>query len=468
MDVPEVEATLLDNARDVICVLDESGRFRYVNEAVRRILGYEPSDLVGEVAFDYIPEADRDGVMQVFAEFVTGRREPIDHVEHRFRAADGSVVWAESRISPELEGSVGGYVVSARDITDRKRAERERRETEVRLEEIAAKANDVLWVFDAGWEEVLFVNDAYEAVWGRSIEDLTADPTDFMAGVHPEDHDRVRAAMEALSAGTPAELEYRVNEAEDYRRWVWVQARPVVEDGEVTRIVGFARDVTDRRERERQFQVLDRVLRHNVRTNLNLVMGHAEQVRAIGGEAVDEHVEKIFAAAADLLETAEKERDVVEVLATGKSPGPVDLAAAVRSAAESIADEYPNATVEWDVPEECSANAIPEIHRAIRELLENAIEHSEAPEPAVRVTVAECDGGDAVALEVADDGPSIPDDEIQVLTGEREITRLRHSSGLGLWLVYWVVRLSDGEISFETGSDPGNVVRLELPRPPAD
>ncbi len=65
-------------------------------------------------------------------------------------------------------------------------------------------------------------------------------------------------------------------------------------------------------------------------------------------------------------------------------------------------------------------------------------------------------------LEIVDDNPPIPDYDHQVLTGDQEMTEVYHSSGLGLWIVYWVVDLSNGSVTYER-VDGRNVVRVRLP-----
>ncbi|MFB6354132.1 MAG: response regulator [Halobacteriales archaeon] len=145
------------------------------------------------------------------------------------------------------------------NAVEQRRARAAAARTERRLLELSENTNDVLWMFNHDWSELLFVNSAYETIWGRSADRLEADSRDFLNGIHPEDRDRVREAMSRLSAGEPVDLEYRVNAAEDYGRTVWVQGEPVVEAGEVVRVVGFARDVTDRRKREEQFRTLHAV-----------------------------------------------------------------------------------------------------------------------------------------------------------------------------------------------------------------
>ena len=151
----------------------------------------------------------------------------------------------------------GRYALLANRIENavrQRRAEQVARETQHRLEEVTEHTNDVLYMFDADFSELLFVNAPYESVYGQSIADLEADARAFMECVHPEDRADVTEGVERLAEGESVSMEYRVNEAEDYSRWVAVEGSPVVEDGEVRRIVGAARDITDQRERRREIE----------------------------------------------------------------------------------------------------------------------------------------------------------------------------------------------------------------------
>ena len=132
---------------------------------------------------------------------------------------------------------------------------------EQRLVELAENTEQVLFVFDAAWSDLLFVSAAYETVWGRPAEELRSDPADFLEGVHPDDRETVRDAMATLSDGDRTEIEVRVNPTEEYRRWVRIRGEPIRgEAGEVVRIAGFGSEITAerrrRRRRERQRETL--------------------------------------------------------------------------------------------------------------------------------------------------------------------------------------------------------------------
>ncbi|MFB6105267.1 MAG: PAS domain S-box protein [Halobacteriaceae archaeon] len=164
----------------------------------------------------------------------------------------------------QKSGATGQYELLANRIENAvAQYEAERRATEIdrRLRELTEATDDVFWMFDADWSELLFVNSAYEDVWGQSVEALEADARSFLEGIHPDDRDRVREAMATLSGGEPVEIEYRVDEREDYGRWVWVEGVPLTdEEGTVERVAGFVRDVSDRKAREAELELRTRAM----------------------------------------------------------------------------------------------------------------------------------------------------------------------------------------------------------------
>lgn len=135
------------------------------------------------------------------------------------------------------------------------------------LESLIDDIDDVLWMFTPDWDELIYVNEAYERIWGQSITDLHHDPTDFLAAVHPDDVDDVEKAMETLTSGESVELEIRVNEANAYSRWVWIKGHPVYdESNEIVAVAGVCRDITDRQSEldthQRQRDRFQRLFQH--------------------------------------------------------------------------------------------------------------------------------------------------------------------------------------------------------------
>jgi PAS domain S-box-containing protein len=164
----------------------------------------------------------------------------------------------------QREAGPAQYAVLAErivDAVDRCRTEQLADTTERELHRLAAKSDDVLFVFDAEWEELRFVNGAYETVWGAPIAELETDARAFLDYVHPEDRESVRDVMESASQGTPETVEFRIVTGDGDRRLLRAEVKPVFDGGTVTRIVGISRDVTEREQREQAIRALHQTAR---------------------------------------------------------------------------------------------------------------------------------------------------------------------------------------------------------------
>jgi PAS domain S-box-containing protein len=130
--------SLIENATDVITVLDADGRIRFESPSVKRILGYEPKELLGRPVTDFIHPDDHAHVLEALAERV---RDPgvVQSVELRFRHRDGGWRILAARGANRLDDpAVRGIVINSRDVTDRRHAEEELRRTAEHLRELVA------------------------------------------------------------------------------------------------------------------------------------------------------------------------------------------------------------------------------------------------------------------------------------------------------------------------------------------
>jgi PAS domain S-box-containing protein len=172
------------------------------------------------------------------------------------------------------------------------------RETEEKLSELANRTDDVLFMFNGDWTELLFINAAYEDIWGSSIAELQAEPRSFLEHVHPEDKEKLHSAIEESTNGDPVEREYRIVRPDGQQRWVSADAKPIVgADGTVSRIVGHVRDVTERKQGELQLETVignlpGYVYRHEFTSDypLEFVKGDAESVTGYTTTELEEDV----------------------------------------------------------------------------------------------------------------------------------------------------------------------------------
>jgi PAS domain S-box-containing protein len=162
----------------------------------------------------------------------------------------------EAWVQPLLDetGAVSRAIGLTLDVT-------EREERAGMLDQIQANAGEVIWMSTPDKEAMDFITDSYETVWGRSPETLDENATSFVEAIHPDDRERVEAALAEQREDPDAyEETYRVVHPDGEVRWVHDRASGVYEDGELTRIVGIATDVTVRKRRERELRLKNRAV----------------------------------------------------------------------------------------------------------------------------------------------------------------------------------------------------------------
>jgi signal transduction histidine kinase len=223
-------------------------------------------------------------------------------------------------------------------------------------------------------------------------------------------------------------------------------------------------DVTEDRQREQQLAVLNRVLRHNLRNETTVISGYAD---LLGADVDEPHqatqAEKIEAASNRLLSIAEKVGTFEKIQERERQPEDLAISSVLAEIDQSCSAAHSDATIEWTI-------ASPELHLRtdsvllsvlLKNLVENAIIHSEAAKQTVSISVTDTPDADGdVVFEIRDSNERIPEIEIETLRAGDE-TPLQHGQGIGLWIVYWCVQKLHGSINFEY--DNGNVLTVTLP-----
>jgi two-component system cell cycle sensor histidine kinase/response regulator CckA len=131
-------------------------------------------------------------------------------------------------------------------------AQQHAREQEERFLQLAENIDELFFVLNGQYTETLYINPAYEKIWGRSCQSLYDDPRSFVEAVPPDDRERLLLHMARIQRGeNPGKIEYRVHRQDGEVRWLLVHAAPIRnEQGEVYRIAGVGLDVTDSRKAE--------------------------------------------------------------------------------------------------------------------------------------------------------------------------------------------------------------------------
>ena len=158
----------------------------------------------------------------------------------------------------QKESGTSQYAILAnriRNAVEQRQTRRKVEQTQRRLTEVTENIPDCVWMFDREWEDLLFIS-GYEAVYNRPVSEIEQRPQDFLSVVKEADRGLVRQKMAELSAGNSVDLEYRLSQDHE-TRWVWVKGSPIFDDaGNVVRVAGFSRNITDRKAQERKLERL--------------------------------------------------------------------------------------------------------------------------------------------------------------------------------------------------------------------
>ncbi len=210
------------------------------------------------------------------------------------------------------------------------------------------------------------------------------------------------------------------------------------------------RFIAESNHREQRLEVFNRVLRHNLRNQLDVINSHTER---LAEQTDSDHGEAVLSATDRLAAIGTRARRIDRLMTRDPEPTTVDLTAVVSDLlAETESD---GVTVETDLP---SATTLRTDRKTLRATLvsplENAVRYADST-----ATVSVESTGSGYSVVIRDDGPGIPATELDSLAAGTE-TDLRHGRGLGLWQLKWGVDALDGEVSFENEGE--TTVRIRL------
>jgi len=173
--------------------------------------------------------------------------------------------------SRDAQGHISGVLVTARDFTEAHLADLALQETRLRLDLVLSTIEDVVWITDWSEKKILFVNAAYERIWGRPVQELYENSESWLKAVHPDDRGKVRAALRSLGAGRNYDVEYRIVRPDGVHRWIHDRGCAVCDaTSQSIRVAGVAQDITEQKKTEQ------------VRRQLEQTMSHTQKLEAVG------------------------------------------------------------------------------------------------------------------------------------------------------------------------------------------
>jgi PAS domain S-box-containing protein len=163
---------LAEKTNDLVCLHDLDGRYVYVTPSSKRLLGYEPEELLG---IDPYALFHPDDARRIRSEAHDGLRQGRSaSITYRIRKKDGEYTWFETLTEPILdeEGNVVRLQSSSRDVSDRRRAEEALRQSEQLYRSVVERSVENIFIVDAGTKRILEANVALQRSLGLTADEL--------------------------------------------------------------------------------------------------------------------------------------------------------------------------------------------------------------------------------------------------------------------------------------------------------
>lgn len=355
-----------------------------------------------------------------------------------------------------------------------------------RFRQMAESIADVFWMVEVDTGAVLYVSPAYERIWGRPVAELAERPEARFEAIVPEDRERVKRAVARQAEGLRED--YRILRPDGSVRWIADRGYPVPDaNGRIYRVVGVARDITERKQLEEQYLRAQRMeavgtLASGVAHDLNNILAPVMMVSALLRRKYQANEDQMLIGLVE--QSAQRGAGIVTQLLTfsrGLGGEKIELQAAhlVKEVAHLLEETLPrNITVSRqcgrDVP---TIVADPtQVHQVLMNLCVNArdampaggqltigVRRVELPAERVRPH----DGvrpGTFVVLSVEDTGQGIPPEIRHRIFDPFFTTKaVGKGTGLGLATVVGIVRGHGGFVEFESESGRGTRFEVHLP-----
>lgn len=304
------------------------------------------------------------------------------------------------------------------------------------------------------------VNDEFRRLFGYRTDEIHDLRTDLM-----DDAGDAEAELRNETArGNQVRRELTLL-TQDGERQFLVQSVPIGTTPETVReaYVVFT-DITGQKQRERQLEFLNSLLRHDIQNAMTVIRARGEHLADTLTDDEAAFAATIVERSNDVIELTDRFRRTLDVLTDEADDdlAPAPVAEVIDEQAEVLASTYPDVSVTTDLPEGIQARVDDLFDHVVWNLLSNAVEHNDAETPEVTVTATERDG--TVRIRFADNGPGIPDDlKDAVFRRDDGGENAAVGSGFGLFFVDTMIDRYGGTIRVEDNDPRGAAFVVRLP-----
>jgi PAS domain S-box-containing protein len=474
---------------DLMCLADPDGCFLKTNPAFSETLGYSETELVTKPIVEFIHPDDKQATLDEIA-----RQQQSGFTRdfrNRYICKDGSVKWLSWRVNFSKDDGIA--YATARDVTDKKKSEEALREREEQLRVIFDTSQAGIILVDPQGT-IFFANNRMAEMLAMPLEQLIGSP--YSAHLHESERQNGDGLMRQLIRGdiqaVAVERHYLRADGSDF--WGFLSGKRLVNpDGSLRALVGIIADLTEQKKLQEQLsqaQKMESVGRlaggvaHDFNNMLNVIIGHTElaRMKEVLSPSLSEHLEQIQKAAErstaivrQLLAFARKQTVTPKVLDLNETVDSM-LKMLRRLIGEGIELVWRPEKALWSIRMDPAQ---------IDQLLANlCINSRDAITGVGRITIetankifdaAFCSRhkgyvvGEYVMLTVSDDGSGMDKETLNNIFEPFFTTKgVGHGTGLGLAMVYGIVKQNAGFIDVYSEPEQGTSFKIYLPRCPGE
>ena len=477
---------VIESSEDAIIGMDLDGKIVSWNPGAERLYGYREAEVRGQPIELLVPHGLEDEIPGLLARIAGGER--VDHLEAVRRRRDGSLVDVVLTISGirDGHGRLVGASTIARNVTERRAAERALADACRDVDQFFALSLDLMAIFDPNGR-VLWINRTCERILGWSPPELVS--RRFVELIHPDD---LQATLDLHAAGRADKggvvgFENRYRHKDGSWRWLaWNYGK--LEGG---MIFATARDITERRRIEQDLRASREAaleasrlksefvanMSHEIRTPLNGVVCMSELLLEQPLTAEQHEYAQVALSSAealmrvinDILDFSKIEAGKLDIVSEDFS-----IEAAVGEVCEILAGKAHEkglelaTSIDESVPRVVRGDSN-RLRQVLMNLVGNALKFTTEGEVVVRVRrTAGVWLAEGLVFEVVDTGIGIDAARIDALfqpfsQGDATTTRRHGGTGLGLCISKQLVELMGGTITVESRPGEGSTFRVTLP-----
>jgi PAS domain S-box-containing protein len=479
-----------------LIMLDTEGRVVGWNPGAERLKGYRAEEMIGRsVALIHEGEYSRpEAVRKALAKAAEdGHLE----VESWCIRKDGSRFLSEDAVFPlwTEDGTLRGFSVVSRDVTERHLAQQRLRRSEARYRLVSRATQESIWDWDLLGNRMEFGEGALGR-FGYSEEEDASDPRWWEAHVHPDDREETVAGLEhVIESGEERwSAEYRFRRADGSYAWVRDAGYVVREDGRPVRMIGAMADITRRRraeeERSRLYREAQEAIRmrdeflsvasHELRTPITALQLNLQTLRMLaqkgkGAFTPERALQKLSLAEHQVLRLSRLVNDLLDLsrLTSGRMELRFETVDVARLLSELLerqraALRHSGSEVRLQLRDARRARVDPmRLEQILTNLLSNAAKYGRGQPIDVML-----EGDEAgYCIRVRDWGIGIaPEDQQRIFERFERAVSERHYGGLGLglWITRRIAMNLGGSIKVHSRPGEGSTFELCLPRFPPE